>query len=146
MRLTRLLTTLLLAGGLVLAPSPSPSPATATAGSVEYGRAWRGDGVLRPGCPDYRFHYRVRPANAHPDSGDDWSVEFFLSDRRGDRLGAVVKDSGVDPKRGHGQLTICRQTTVPGRFTIRGKLSVYEGGMLIDEVRTKPGHFRLRRS
>ncbi len=91
-----------------------------------------------------RFQYRVRPARVNIDSGDDWAVEFFLVDRRGRGLGAVAKDSGADPKRGSGSYTICRQTTSPGRFKIRGKLSVYEDGDLVDEVWVEPARFRLR--
>jgi hypothetical protein len=35
---------------------------------------------------------------------------------------------------------------VPGRFKIRGKLSVYDGWALVDVVWLKPGRFRLRRA
>jgi hypothetical protein len=136
-----LLTALLLALGLVLTTLPS----TAVAGSREYGRAWRTDGTLRPGCFDYRFQYRVRPGNVLEGSGDDWAAEFFLTDRRGKGLGTAVKDSAVDPRRGRGSYEVCRQTTVPGRFKIRGKLSVYDDGQLVDEVWVKPGYFLLTR-
>jgi hypothetical protein len=124
--LTRPLTAVVLACGLVTTTTPPP----ATAGSSEYGRVWRKDGTLRQGCHDYRFQYRVKPRAADPDNEDDWAVEFFL----------------VDPRRGRGTFEICRQTTVPGRFTIRGKLSVYDDGHLVDEVRVQPGRFRLRRA
>ena len=140
--LTRLLTALPLACGLVATTLPPP----ATAGSSEYGRVWRKDGTLQQGCHDYRFQYRVKPRAADPDNEDDWSAEFFLVDRHGRGLGTVAKDSDIDPRRGRGRFEICSQTTVPGRFTIRGKLSVYDDGHLVDEVRVEPGRFRLRRA
>lgn len=140
MPLARLLTALLLSLGVAV----TTLPVSAVAGNPDFGRAWRADGQLRPGCEKYRFQYRVRPARVNIDSGDDWAVEFFLVDRRGSGLGAVAKDSGADPKRGTGSYTICRPTTSPGRFKIRGKLSVYEDGDLVDEVWVKPARFRLR--
>ena len=140
--LTRPLTAVVLACGLVTTTTPPP----ATAGTSEYGRVWRKDGTLRSGCHDYSFQYRVKPRAADPDNEDDWAVEFFLVDRRGRGLGVVVKDSDINPRRGRGRFEICRQTTVPGRFTIRGKLSVYDDGDLVDEVRVQPARFRLRRA
>jgi hypothetical protein len=136
----RLLVALTLACALVLGALPPP----AVAGSAEYGRAWRQDGVLRAGCHDYRFQYRVRPGNVQP--GNDWAVEFFVVDRRGEGVASAVKDSEIDPKRGTARFGLCRTSTVPGRFKIRGKLSVYDGYALVDEVWIKPARFRLRRS
>jgi hypothetical protein len=135
----RLLVALTLTCGLVLGTLPPP----AVAGSAEYGRAWRKDGVLRAGCHDYRFHYRVRPGNVQP--GNDWAVEFFVVDRRGESVASAVKDSEIDPKRGTARFGLCRTSTVPGRFKIRGKLSVYDGYALVGEVWIKPARFRLRR-
>ena len=145
MSLRRLLTALALALGLLVTTLPAPS----MAGSSEYGRTWRKDGVLRAGCHDYRFQYRVKPGNVHP--GEDWAAEFFLTNRRGKGLGTIIKDSAIDPKRGHGEYEICRNTTKPGRFKIRGKLSVDkpdDGNPLtppeMDTVKwIKPGYFRL---
>jgi len=139
MPLTRLVTALVMALGLLV----TTLPASANAGSAEYGRAYRKDGVLRPGCHDYGFRYRVKPGNVAP--GNDWLLELFLTDKRGKGVGAAVKDSEIDPRRGHGTFTACRNTAVPGRFKIRGKLSVYDGFDLVDEVWIKPGFFRLRR-
>ena len=55
MALRRLLVALVVGCGLVAAP--------ATAWDADYGRVWRGDGVLKAGCRNYAFHYRVRPGN-----------------------------------------------------------------------------------
>ncbi len=139
MPLRRLLLALGLAFGLLV----TTLPAAAVAGSSEYGRTWRKDGVLRGGCHDYRFRYVAKPGNVHP--GNDWALEMFLLDKRREGIANIVKDSEIDPKRGTGAFTICRPSTVPGRFKIRGKLSVYDGYDLVDEVWIKPGYFRLRR-
>ncbi|MGH3347602.1 MAG: hypothetical protein ACRDO4_11525 [Nocardioides sp.] len=138
-RTKNVLVALTLACGLVLGVLPPP----AVAGSAEYGRTWRKDGVLRAGCHDYRFNYRVRPGNVQP--GNDWAVEFFLIDRRGRGVASEVKDSEIDPRRGKGTFGLCPTSTVPGRFKIRGKLSVYDGWAPVEEVWIKPGRFRLRR-
>ena len=134
---------LLLALGLALGLLVTTLPAASVAGSSEYGRAWRKDGVLRAGCHDYRFRYHAKPGNVQP--GNDWALELFLRDKRGEGIANVVKDSEIDPKRGTAEFAICKPSTVPGRFKIRGKLSVYDGYDLVDEVWIKPGHFRLRR-
>ena len=128
---------ILTAGLLVAAP--------ASAGDADYGRAWRADGVLKGGCNKYGFNYRVRPKS------DDWAVEFFLVDPTGEGLGTEIKDSTIDPKRGRGKYKICRNTTRPGQFKIRGKLTIYkdkpfpEQGQTKTEKWIKPGYFRLRR-
>jgi hypothetical protein len=141
MAVRKLSTALLVAVGLVATSLPAP----AVAGNADYGRTWRKDGALRSGCHDYRFNYRVRPAAVLDGANDDWAAEFFLVDPRGRGLGTVAKDSDVDPRRGRGSYRVCRETTRPGRFKIRGKLSVYDEGQLQDEVWIKVGRFRLRR-
>ena len=140
MPLSRLVTALVMALGLLV----TTMPASALAGSAEYGRAFRKDGVLRPGCQDYGFRYVAKPGQVQP--GNDWSLELFLTDKRGDGVGSVLKDSEIDPRRGRGVYTLCRTTTLPGRFRIRGKLSVFDGYELVDKVWIKPGFFRLRRA
>ena len=147
MPLKRLMLALVTALGLLV----TTVPANAIAGSSDYGHAWREDGVLRVGCHDYTFQYRVKPGNVHP--GENWAVELFLTDGRGQGVGTVIKDSAIDPKRGHGEYRICRNTAKPGRFKIRGKLSVDtpdDGNPLtppeMDTVKwIEPGIFRLRR-
>jgi hypothetical protein len=137
---TRALFALALACGFILVSLPAPT----YAGSAEYGRTWRKDGVLRGDCHEYGFRYRVRPGQVQP--GNDWSAEFFLVDRRGRGVASDVKDSEIDPRRGRGRFGLCRDATVPGRFKIRGKLSVYDGWALVDVVWLEPGRFRLRRA
>ena len=85
---TRALIALALACGLVLVSLPAPT----YAGSAQYGRTWRKDGVLRGGCHEYRFQYRVRPGQVQP--GNDWSAEFFL-DRPGEEATIAANADGM---------------------------------------------------
>ncbi len=148
MRLRRLLGAVGLALGLLVTSVPAP----AIAGSSDYGRTWRRDGVLRPGCHEYAFQYRVRPGNVQQPGGD-WAFEAFLLDRNGDHVASAAKDAAIDPKRGAGTLDFCTSRTVPGRFKIRGRLTVYppdDGNPLTAPASAavkwiKPGYFRLRR-
>ena len=129
--LTRIIVALVL-GCSVLVAAP------ATAWDADYGRVTRGDGVLRAGCQDYGFRYRVRPGN------NDWAAEFFLRGPGDEGLGTVGKLSGAHRKRGRGHFEVCRASTRPGRFTIRGKLTITMG--FDQEVHwVKPVRFRLRR-
>lgn len=73
--------------------------------------------VLRKGCHSYRYSYTVKPRT------DDWSLETFLIGPRGGRIGSDVILSGADPKSGAKNWRICRSNTVPGKFTIKGKLT-----------------------
>ena len=141
MPLRTLLTALVAALALVATAIPAP----AVAGNADYGRTWRQDGRLKAGCHGYTFNYRVKPAAVLEGSNDDWAVELFLVDPDGEGLGTVAKDSDIDPRRGTGRFRVCRESTRPGRFKIRGKLSVFHWGQLEDEVWIKVGRFRLRR-
>ena len=57
----------------------------------KFGRVWRGDGVLHPGCHRYYYHYVVRP------HADDWVLETFLVGPGGKQLAsdAVQKEPGT---------------------------------------------------
>ncbi len=112
--------------------------APAGAWNVDYGRVSRGDGVLHAGCHHYDFRYRVHPGN------NDWAAEFFLVGPGHEGLGTDNKTSESHRKRGKGTLEVCRASTHPGRFTIRGKLTITRG-FHHDVHWVKPAHFRLRR-
>ena len=112
--------------------------APAQAYDAGYGRVARGDGFLRAGCRDYGFRYVVRPGSTV------WGAEFFLVGPGREGLGTVVKLSNTHPKRGRGSYEVCRAATRPGRFRIRGKLTISDGSD--QEVRwVRPARFRLRR-
>ncbi|WP_244929084.1 hypothetical protein [Nocardioides sp. W7] len=127
---------LLAPAGLV---TGSTVAASATDDHHEWGRLGARDGVLRKGCPSYVYRYAVQPP------GGDWSLETFLVDRRGRKLGSGVFLSGLNPTRGQATFTICRATTKPGRFVIRGKLSVQNGPDEYAEGWIRPVVFKLRR-
>jgi hypothetical protein len=131
MVLRRLLVSLTLGCGLLVA-------APATAWDADYGRVWRGDGVLQRGCHDYAFRYRVRPGN------NDWGAEFFLVGPGREGLGTVNRLSGNARKKGGGRFEVCRSVTRPGRFRIRGKLTITRG-YETEKHWIKPARFRLRR-
>lgn len=104
----------------------------------DYGRTHADDGVLRPGCHDYRYRYRLDIRS------DDWSLETFLDDRTGETIGSGAYVADADPKSGPARFRICRYTTHAGRFTIRAKLVFYtDSGE--HKVWLEPSHFRLRR-
>ena len=127
--LTVLATVVALLGGGLAMP--------AEAGQARLGKLWAHDKVLKPGCHDYRYQYRVRARAA------EWSLETYLKDRTGETVASNTKDSEINRKRGHGKFRLCRYSTKPGRFKIIGKLTRYNGW----DQKTgwvKPGRFRMR--
>ena len=117
----------------------------AWAWTTRYGHVGASDRALQPGCHRYRYHYVVRAP------GDDWLLETWLFDPRGRPRGSGDLAPGSDPRRGHGRFGVCRSTVVPGRFTIRARVTWYTPGMLptdppVEHQRWfKPAHFRLHR-
>jgi hypothetical protein len=115
-------------------------------GSGEQQRAERRDlghthaenGVLRTGCRDYPYRYVLRIRT------DDWTLETFLADRTGETIASGAYAAGPDRKRMLTSFRFCRYNTVPGRFTIRAKLSWYtDSGE--HTAWLEPSRFRLRR-
>ncbi len=131
MALPRLFVAIVLGCSLLVA-------APATAWDPDYGRVTRGDGVLKQGCRDYGFRYRLRPGP------HDWGAEFFLVGPGREGLGTVNRLSGNARKRGRGHFEVCGTSTRPGRFRIRGKLTITRG---FDQTVhwVKPARFRLHR-
>jgi hypothetical protein len=125
----------LLAGLLLVLGMPA-----ATAGDPDFGRVWRGDGVLRQGCHNYKYQYRVKPPTKV------WALETFLVDRRGETVASGVLGYGADPKRGTAKFRFCRYNTVPGKFKVRGKLTWYITNEESKVRWVEPDHFRLRRA
>lgn len=82
-----------------------------------FGRVWRGDGVLHPGCHHYYYHYVVRP------HADDWVLETFLVGPGGKQLASDALQKAPGNRRGTRDLRFCRASTHPGHFKIRGKLT-----------------------
>lgn len=126
-------------GAAVLGPA-APAPAhPGHEGFARFAQIERGDGILRKGCHDYRYRYEVEVKPRF----DQWALETFLVDRRGERVAAGALLKGADPKTGVDSVRFCRTATVPGRFTLRGKLTLQN----VDEIHDgfiKPIRFRLR--
>jgi hypothetical protein len=112
---------------------------SALAGDDDFGRTWARDKVLRPGCHEYRYQYKVKSPEA------EWALETFLLDPDRKKVGSGQKLFNADPARGSDTFRLCRNATKPGTFKIRGKLTYHDG---YDEhvVWIKPGFFRLRRA
>lgn len=129
--ITMLLTFALVGGGPVVPTH---------AGDPDFGRVWAADKVLKKGCHGYRYQYRVKPG------GPEWSLETFLVDPRGETIASNAIDNASNDKRGHDRFRFCRYVTKPGKFKIRGKLSIYETEHTADKVVwVEPGYFRMRR-
>ena len=112
--------------------------APASANTSEYGHTAAPDRTLRSGCHGYRYRYVVKaPTN-------DWTLETFLIDPRDENLASNSFIAESDPRRGHGKFRFCRYSTRTGRFTIRAKLTWYNGSAE-HVVRFKRSHFRLTR-
>jgi hypothetical protein len=123
--------TIAFAGHLPAAPSAAATDA--------YGHTAAADRTLRSGCHDYHYRYVVKaPTN-------DWTLETFLIDPRGDRVGSGSFSAESDPPRGRPAFRLCRYATRPGRFAIRAKLIWYDGSEA-HPVRFEVTRFRLRRS
>ena len=135
----------LLAASMLTVVLGVDGPSTAWAWTTRYGHVGAADRALRPGCQHYRYHYVVKAPSP------DWILETWLYDPRGKPRGSGDFAPGSDPRRGHSRFGICRSTVVPGRFTIRARLSWYTPGMLptdppVEHQRWfKPAYFRLHR-
>lgn len=124
--------------GLITAVLFAIGMPAATAGDPDFGRMWRADGVLRPSCHNYKYHYKVTPPKPN------WSLETFLVDPRGETIASGALDSAIDPKRGTARFRFCRYNTTHGRFKLRGKLT-YDDGYDQFVKWVKPGYFRLHK-
>ncbi len=109
----------------------------AVSGNAEFGRTWAKDRVLRAGCHDYRYQYKVKSPE------EDWALETFLvdPDKREVSSGQLLYNS--DPARGSSTFRVCRNVTTNGKFKIRGKLTY---GADDTVVWIEPGRFRFRKA
>jgi hypothetical protein len=103
-----------------------------------YGHTGAPDRVLRSGCHGYRYHYRVRPPT------NDWTLETFLVDPRGETIASGTFSSDSEHRRGHGKFRFCRWNTRAGRFTIKAKL-IWYNGYAQHGTWLRKSHFRLTR-
>lgn len=132
LKVTAALCGLLLSGFLVAA---GPATAADPLGSVSARNQ-----KLHAGCHRYAYTYRVTP----PAYTSTWSTEIFLVDPRGRRVGSAYYVSPADPASGKGFWRLCRSSIVPGKYTMRMKVTFIE----IYDVHTmwlKPRTFRITR-
>ena len=134
-------TALVAALGLLLAlvvVTVSPAEAAKDRPFAQYAKTTRGDGVLKQGCNNYRYGYRITP----PKEASTWALETFLTDRRGKTIASGGILQGADPKKGHDRFRFCRENTVPGRFKLRGKFT-YKVGFETFDGWIDPTFFKL---
>jgi hypothetical protein len=96
--------------------------------------------VLKNGCHGYPFSYRVTP----PPHTTTWSAEMFLIGPRGGKVGSAAFLSPADPTKGRSVFRMCRASMIPGKYTIRMKVTYID----IYDVHTetvKPTTFRITR-
>jgi hypothetical protein len=139
---TLLPATVLAATSLLPLPLPLPTDpgdeAPALADPVVLsGALSASDGRLKRGCKDYAYAYSVTSES------EDWTFDVTMQDRNGrgvnaqSLIGPNDAESGVLPYR------LCRGATKPGRFTLTGVLTSYEGTTSETSVRVTET-FRLR--
>lgn len=123
---------LLLSGFLA---ATGPAAATDPLGSVSARNQ-----VMRDGCHRYAYTYRVTP----PAHTSTWSTEIFLVDPRGRKVGSAYYLSPADALTDKASWRLCRSTMVPGKYTMRMKVTFIE----IYDLETtwlKPSTFRITR-
>lgn len=123
-------------GGVGVSQAASAAPAADTTGAASWGSTKAPDQVLRKGCRNYRFAYKITTPN------DEWQAEMFISDRKGRAVASVLADAGSQPRQDVTTFRTCRASTTPGRFKIRMRVTYIEGyekhvGFV------KPSYFRL---
>lgn len=115
-----------------------PAQARAEYQHRDWGRTSAKDGALRFGCHFYKYRYVIDPPT------NDWAAETFLVDPTGDKLASGALDTDSDPATGRAHFRFCSPSTIPGKFTIKMKIT-YNDGFDINHGWVKPSTFRLRR-
>lgn len=124
---------LLMSGSLVAA-------GTAAAAPDPLGGTSARNQVVHKGCHRYPFTYRVTP----PPSTDVWSTEVFLKGPRGANVGSAFFLSPADPTSGRSAWRLCRAAMVPGKYTMKMKVTFIDGYDL-STTWVKPTRFRISR-
>ena len=126
-------------GGVSAADATSSTPdAARTTEAQSWGSTSAPDQVLRRGCRDYRFSYRITTPN------DEWQAEVFVSDPRGRAIASVTLDAGINPRRAVRTFRTCRASTTYGRFKLRMRVT-YTVGYEKHAGFVRPAYFRLTR-
>lgn len=130
------LSALMISGALVLGAAPAGAAAVPVEPS--WGKTSAPNAVLAKGCKKYAYRYKLTLPT------DDWEVDLVIKDPRGDKIASAYLLSDSEPTRDKRWFRLCRPSTKPGRFTIRAKVSSWDGWEE-DERRLPNSHFRLRR-
>ena len=104
--------------GALLVASPLAAIGPAGAGEPLGVTAARNQ-VLRQGCHGYAYTYRVTP----PPYTSTWSAEILLIGPRGGKVGSTYLLSPSDPASGKRVWRLCRSTAIPGKYTMRMKVT-----------------------
>jgi len=96
------------------------------------------DGRLKRGCKDYAYAYAVTTES------EDWTFDISMQDRDGRGVNAQSLIGPNDAESGVLTYRLCRWATRPGRFTLSGKLTSYEGTTSETSVQVTET-FRLRK-
>jgi hypothetical protein len=113
--------------------------AAPTAAASEYGSTTASDGILRKGCHNYGYRYRITTPT------DDWTLETFLRDPTGDSIASGTFLSESDARAQRARFRLCRYATRPGVFRIRALLHWYDDDGE-HRVWLQPTRFRLTRT
>lgn len=128
----------LLALGLGV-PSPAGASEAGPETHPEWGATFAKNGVLRRGCRTYHYGYKITPPKG------DWQFETFIVGPGGVAIASntfqINMDVLADDKVPY---RICKPSTRPGVFKIRGKLSSLNDDELT-EGWLPVTKFRLRR-
>lgn len=135
--LTSLVMTIGGAGSVATATSSTGAGAP-DRGPASWGSIKAPDQVLRQGCRDYRFAYRITTPN------DEWQAEVFVTDPRGRAIASVLVDAGSNPSQAVTTFRTCRVSTTHGRFKLRMRVS-YNVGYEKHVGFVKPAYFWLTR-
>jgi hypothetical protein len=127
-----------LCGLLMAAPLAAAGPA-ATA-YEPLGSTSARNQVLHKGCHRYPFTYRVNP----PAHTSVWSTEINLIGPRGGKVGSAYFVSPADPATGRSAWRMCRASLVPGKYTMKMKVTLIDGYDL-STTWVKPTTFRISR-
>jgi hypothetical protein len=133
LNVTAALCGLLLSGFLVAA-------APASVASDSLGTTTASNQVLHSGCHGYSYSYRITP----PPNTSTWSADLFLIGPKGGKLGSAYLLSPADPASGKRAWRLCRAAIVPGKYTIRMRVTSID---IYDLTTTwvEPTTFRISR-
>ncbi len=132
--LARLGTATMVASLLVVGPTGSAEARD----FKPWGKAVSKNHVLKRGCHDYAYRYKVKPPTKQ------WSAEIFFVTPNGTGLAHRAFDSAANPAKDRVKLTVCSPSTDYGKHKIKMKITYTRGdAMVVGWV--KPTTFRFTR-